>query len=81
MTTPWLQFTATLSGDQGPIMKIDQRLPMCLWVEARALANKADQLVKVYDMTQAGHTRKDIADAVGHSPGWVKERQQELGLI
>lgn len=79
--TPWLHFKATVSGEQGPIMQIDSRLPLSLWADARALAQKADAIVRVHNMTLAGHPRKHIARVVGHSPTWVKDRQEELGLL
>ena len=80
MTTPWLRFTVTVSGDQGALIQFEQVLPLCLLNDARELQRTAQDLVRVHQLTTMGVSRTEIARRLGRSTTGVHARQKDLGL-
>ena len=81
MTTPWLRFKVTVSGGEGPLIRFEQVLPLCLLNDARELQRTAQDLVRIHQITTTGVTRAEIARRLGRSTTWVKAKQKELGLL
>jgi hypothetical protein len=73
--------TITLSGQQGDVMRMHRQLPPVMLERFRLLFQEVDACHTVHTMTQAKHTRADIAKATGRSIKWVTARQNEMGLL